>query len=94
VDLSRAELSLHVEELVLQGIEAGDRYLVADALQRELGLLLAGVTPRSLVGRAVDAVDGGVVRVGGAESLGRELAVVVHDTVASRSDPRSMGPGS
>lgn len=34
-------IELHIEELVLHGFERGDRYPVADAIERELSRLLA-----------------------------------------------------
>ena len=37
---SQPSVELHVEELVLHGFAAGDRYMISDAVERELALLL------------------------------------------------------
>jgi hypothetical protein len=37
---SQPSVDLHVEELVLHGFAAGDRYMISDAVERELALLL------------------------------------------------------
>jgi hypothetical protein len=39
--MSARRIELHIEALVLEGFCAGDRYRVAEALQRELSRLLA-----------------------------------------------------
>lgn len=39
--LKRADIELHIEELVLEGFAPGDRHLIGAAVQRELTRLLA-----------------------------------------------------
>jgi hypothetical protein len=37
---TQPSLQLHIEELVLDGFASGDRYVIGEAVQRELALLL------------------------------------------------------
>lgn len=39
--MNRGPIHLHIDELVLEGFNPGDRHGIADAVQRELHLLLA-----------------------------------------------------
>ena len=41
-----ASLHLHIEDLILHGFNASDRYRVADAVERELGRLLMDQLPK------------------------------------------------
>ena len=39
--MTRANVELHIEELVLHGFAPGDRYNIGDAVERELGRLFS-----------------------------------------------------
>jgi hypothetical protein len=41
VGVRTSKINLHIEELVLHGFAPGDRYTIADAVERELSRLLA-----------------------------------------------------
>jgi hypothetical protein len=41
MDLTRADLHLHVEEIVLHGVDPADRHAIGDAVRAELARLLA-----------------------------------------------------
>jgi hypothetical protein len=75
-------VDLHIGELVLDGLGAGDAELLRAALAGELETLIAGAgLPRA---GSVEAIDAGAVRVpsrGGAEALGRTLAQSIHGSV-------------
>ena len=80
----RQKVDLHIEELVLHGFSAGDRYRTGKAVERELTRLITeqGV-PSSLVR------EGGVARINGgtfevspgsrAEIIGGQVAQSVYD---------------
>jgi hypothetical protein len=54
-------VDLRIEELVLHGFGPGDRYRIAEAMERELVRLLAehGVPPSLSTGGDVARIDGG-----------------------------------
>lgn len=57
-----ADIHLHIDELVLEGVAAGERQAVAAVVQSELARLLgAGPVANITAGRA--RVDGGVINV-------------------------------
>ncbi|MGA9998446.1 MAG: hypothetical protein WBP93_23735 [Pyrinomonadaceae bacterium] len=80
-------IELHIEELVLHGFERGDRYAVADAIERELSRLLAeqfteqGI-PSSLTQNSESAhLDAGAFHVAPrskADHIGAQVAQAVH----------------
>ena len=86
--MSRAAIRLHVDELVLEGVAPAERHRFADALQQELGDLLARPTPWPRDSRTMDAVDCGAARVkgasgfvaGAAESIYRGVVTAVAGT--------------
>ena len=61
MDMKSARVELHVAELVLHGFAPGDRYRIAEALQRELATRIsASELPRSLQeSREVPQMDAG-----------------------------------
>ena len=74
---------LRVEQLVLDGFAPGDRYHIGEAVERELGRLLAerGVPPSLVVSRAVTRLDGGAFGLAPgsrAEAIGLQVARAVH----------------
>jgi hypothetical protein len=77
--VSRRKIHLHIDELVLHGVSAHDRFTVQDALESELRRRLAD--PEFAAGisgsRDVARLDGGKIEVdrrGGAAALGEGLA--------------------
>lgn len=55
-----ANIELHIEDLVLHGLAAGDRYRLGEAVERELARLIAeqGVSPaftQNVEGSRIDA---------------------------------------
>ncbi len=76
-------IELHIEELVLHGFAQGDRYRIAEAVERELVQLFAerGV-PRSLSkGGEIERMDGGVfemARSSKPEGIGAHVARAVY----------------
>jgi hypothetical protein len=80
---SPATIELHIEELVLDGFAARDRYLIAEAIERELTRLFT--EQRMALGSAepiaMTRLDGGSINVRpGAkpETIGAQLAQAIH----------------
>ncbi len=76
-------IELHIEELVLEGFAAGDRYSIGEAVERELTRLLNEQGVPSLFGQDGDfaRLHGGEVRVAPgarAEAIGRQVAQAVY----------------
>lgn len=74
-------LELHIDELVLTGFEPGDRFHIADAVERELARLLAEKGIPGLDGNSVamDGLDAGKFKVtGGAHGIGTQAAQALH----------------
>lgn len=81
--MNRANIELHIEELVLRGFAPGDRYRITGAVERQLAHLLAtgGVGPALAQGGAVDRLDGGTFDVApgsSAETVGGQVAQAVY----------------
>ena len=84
--MKRPNINLHIDELVLHGFAAGDRYAIADAVQSELSRLLslhsAAVETRfSPANRSIQPrVDAGTFQVTLAQghSIGVQIAQAVH----------------
>ena len=78
-----ANIELHIEELVLHGFAPGDRYRIAEAMERELAALFAdqGVPP-SMAGEGDRArLDGGAFEVAQgskAEAIGNQTAQALY----------------
>lgn len=76
-------VELHIEELVLHGFAAGDRYAIAEAIEREMTQLFAerGVPPSLLQGGDVARLDSGafdVVSNVKADGIGGRVAQAVY----------------
>jgi hypothetical protein len=78
VDVRRAAIHLHIDELVLDGISAGERHRIADALRHELGGLLAQPAPWPAASRAVDVMKCGPARVTEPGGLGAGVAQSIY----------------
>lgn len=59
--MAQKNIKLHIEELVLHGFAPGDRYRIAEAVERELGQLFAERgAPQSLDrSKEIERLDGG-----------------------------------
>ena len=85
-----SNINLHIEELVLHGFAPGDRYTIADAVERELTHLLAqqftpfrsaGIPPTWVHDSGNLRLDAGAFNVGAgsrADSIGAQIARAVH----------------
>ena len=76
-------VELHIEQLVLHGFPPGERYGIAEAVERELTRLLAeqGVPAGLEQAGAVARLDGGssaVIPDAQPEALGRQIAQAVY----------------
>jgi hypothetical protein len=85
-DRQSPRIEVHIEELVLHGFAAGDRFAIGDAVERELGRLFADGGLDGLAGTQRRPVrmpqdDGGVFHIEpGAkpQSIGSGVAQAVH----------------
>ncbi|HET6974141.1 MAG TPA: hypothetical protein VFH96_08970 [Pyrinomonadaceae bacterium] len=82
-----AAVELHIEELVLHGFAAGDRYAIAEAVQRELSRLLMvqvagqGLPPSFAENSEQARLDAGTFKVSpsaNCEAIGGQIAQTVH----------------
>ena len=85
-----SNINLHIEELVLHGFAPGDRYTIADAVERELSHLLAqqstpftsaGIPPIWIHDSGKLLLDAGAFNVAPesrADSIGAQIAQAVH----------------
>lgn len=55
-----ADIHLHIDELILEGVAAGERQAVAAAVQAELARLLAAEAGATLTGSRA-RIDGGMI---------------------------------
>jgi hypothetical protein len=86
--MKAAEIELHIEELVLDGFNAADRYRIGDAVERELSRLLSEQSiPSSLVANRDQAhLDAGAFHVAAdstAERIGAQVAQAVYGGLIS-----------
>lgn len=77
--MSRANINVHIEELVLHGVDPTDRHAIADAIQREIArtFALGGSITQD---RHVDRIQGRPVTWGdaaGPQRVGAEVARAV-----------------
>lgn len=75
------EIEVHIEELVLHGVEPRDRWTIGDALERELRGLLAekGIPPAWLA--SPERIDAGrlpAISVAKAAATGAGIANAIH----------------
>ncbi len=80
----RPRVELHIEELVLEGFPAGDRYRIGDAVERELARLLEvrGVPGNFSRAGEIERIDGGsfeVARGSRAEWVGVQVARAAYE---------------
>jgi len=76
-------ITLHIEELVLHGFAPGDRYRIAEAVERELTRLLAqqGLPPLPVQRGEVEEINAGSFQVGPearSELTGQQVARAVY----------------
>lgn len=75
---TKHSVELQIQELVLHGFAPGDRYLIGEAMERELARLLEqGVPPPLASGAEVASLDAGTFHVppeSGAEAIGAQVA--------------------
>jgi len=76
-------LEVYIEELVLHGFPTGDRYRIAEAVERELARLFAeqGVPPSFNRGADILRLDGGAFELAPgskAEAIGAHVAEAVY----------------
>jgi hypothetical protein len=79
-----ANVELHIEELVLHGFAPGDRYLIGEAVERELQRLFAeqGAPPSLTHGAEIGRLDGGSFGVGAGsrgDVIGAHVAQAVYE---------------
>lgn len=77
--MRRANLELHIEELVLHGFAPGDRHRIGDAVERELSRLFAehGLPPNFETGFESPRLDAGSFNFAPGskpEAIGAEVA--------------------
>jgi hypothetical protein len=76
-------IELHIEELVLHGFSQGDRYRIAEAVERELTQLFTEIgVPQSLSnGGEIERLDGGAFEMthrSKPEGIGAQVARAVY----------------
>ena len=81
--MKASNLELHIEELVLHGFAPNDRYVIADAVERELARLLAkpGIPPSLSQGGEVAHVERGMFELelsSKPEMIGVQVAQAVY----------------
>jgi hypothetical protein len=81
--MMKQNIELHIEELVLHGFAAKDRYAIGEAVQRELTRLFTeqGVHPSLGKGHEVAKLDGGAFQVkegAKADAIGEQVARSVY----------------
>jgi hypothetical protein len=77
-----ARIVVHVGELVLHGFAPGDRHRIADALQDELGRLIAQRAPAERSAALVRAP--GFVPSASPAATGRSIAASIHSAISER----------
>ncbi len=78
-----SRIDLHIDELVLEGIDPRDRQKIATALERELARLLRERSIPALLqsSREIESIDAGAVELSarmGAEGLGAQAGRAVY----------------
>ena len=78
-----AEIHLHVEEIVLHGVDAADRHAIGDAVRAELARLLSerGRSGAMLNGGGAARLDGGTLQLD-ADAPARDLGAGIAARVA------------
>jgi hypothetical protein len=86
--VNAAAVDLHIEELVLHGFPAADRFRMGDAVERELARLIAeqGLPGFARNPVSIERLDGGAFMVaGGAKpyAIGVQLAQSLHQQLSA-----------
>jgi hypothetical protein len=94
--MNRANVELHIEELVLHGFSPGDRYRIAGAVEVELARLIAeqGLSPQFVHSAEVDRIDAGGFEMAPdsrGEAVGGQIAQSVHGGLARERAPDRSG---
>jgi len=81
--MTRSNIEVHIEELVLHGFASKDRYLIGEAVQRELTRLFTeqGVPAFLSQSGEIARLDGGSFNVAAgskAETIGAQVAQAVY----------------
>lgn len=76
-------IKLHIEELILDGFDPGDRYLIANSIERELAWLFAerGIPNSLSKGGEIPHLDGGAFDAAQGskpKSIGAKVAQAVY----------------
>jgi hypothetical protein len=79
----RHSIHLHIEELVLHGFAPSDRYVVAEAVERELARLVTarGISSQFTQKNSVEKLDGGSFKMvpgARADAVGVRVTQAVH----------------
>src|SRR5271157_4640686 len=91
--ITPSRLEIHIDELVLHGFAAGDRFRIGDALERELTRLLVreGLPASAARSASIERLDGGAFKVApgaGARTIGAQVAQKVYQQIApSMNEP-------
>jgi len=83
MDMKKQNIELHIEELVLHGFSPGDRHGIAQAVERELAILIEerGAPADLLNNREIERLDGGSFQVmpgSKPEAAGAKIARAVY----------------
>ena len=84
-----AAIEIHIEELVLHGFQASDKWSIGDAVKQELARLLGNQKMPALLHRelSADRLDAGSFKVtpnAKPRSIGTQLAQSVHQRLSSQ----------
>ncbi|HYH79038.1 MAG TPA: hypothetical protein VEX86_04555 [Longimicrobium sp.] len=98
MDLSAAEIHLHVEEIVLDGVDPADRHAVGDAVRAELARLLAerGLGAALAASGGAQRLDAGTITLAPgapAAEVGAGIARAVHAGIGPAAGRRDSGRG-
>ena len=91
----KRNIELRIDEMILDGVPAAQRFQIANAVQSELtGKLTREGIPQSLVyatGHSTDVVDGGAIPLASgarSESVGSQLAGAIYRGIARGEVPQ------
>lgn len=86
--MSRRNVEVRIEELVLRGFPPGEKHRIRDAVERELSRLFVerGVPSSMADGGEISVSDAGTLRTDqGAGEIGARVAEAVYTTIAGSS---------
>jgi hypothetical protein len=101
MSVAPSTVEVHIEELVLHGFPGGDRFSIADAVQREVARLVAEGGIPGLVANPenVDRLDAGTFKVAPdarPQEIGSQVAHSLHSRLSTgikAPHPRRKGTG-